>query len=447
MPHPKVHAREEAPKVRNPAVKSSVILLKKVQYPPTSTEQRKPAVLNHQPWYSTRNSSAGRTASKGSDTEPEEDDPAPASRTVTKNNLPTKQQKATYKLKIKELEEEKHALQAKYDLVMDQLSAARQKGYSKRNSGYADMVKKKTRKELWRICKFMTDERYERVATEKVLDIIKMREFMLTNDKGKDTVIQQKRYDFMNTYSNDCREALNEQRSYVQSQMKKVAWKLCDEEGDPSALPTIEDIYKVANRMIPLPPEDPSAADAAEQQAEHDRLMKVFLWYWDNLLPACAGNVYWRDSIRRSMCISVANLDGKPCIPPSTEAMTAIMYDNCSEKWGVMWQKKKDDPAYKIPKKRDDPDYDEMMPKYSDPTAGQSKYGGWSHEGLVKFVEAMGQIRKARQTEEAAQLEQICLQMVKDKYGVKAGAAEKTKKKGKKRKDPPTSVVMDFDEE
>lgn len=404
---------------------------------------------------STRNS-----AKRGStDDDPsDEDDRGPARQTTTQTRgqaLPTAKAKANYKQKIKHLETENSDLKAaheelqdKFDTVMAQLQAARQKGYTKRNTGYADMVKKKTRKELWRICKFMADEKQERQATEVVLDTLKMREFMLTNDKAKDAVILQKRSDFVGTYSNDCREALNDQRSYVQSQMKKVANKLLAKEEDP--LPSIEDIYKVATRIIPLLPDDPNdtSEEAVAQRAEHERLMNIFLWYWDDLLPACAGNIYWRDGIRRSQCITVANHEGKHCIPASTEAMTAIMYDNCSEKWASMWDKKKEDPEYKIPKKKEDPDYEEMLPKYSDPAAGQSKYGGWSEEGLLKYSELVPQIKTSRQTTEAAQLERICLQMVKDRYGIKQGDAPKTKKnRGKKRKEAPTSIVVAFDEE
>jgi hypothetical protein len=340
-----------------------------------------------------------------------------------------------------ELKEEIEDVKDLYDRVMQELILARKKGYEKRNQGYADLVAKKTKRELWRTVKFLSNEATENIATERCLDLMKIREFTLTNDKGKDLVINQKRSDFVATYRGDCREGINEQRSYVQSQMKKVFNKTMEREEVP---PSIEDLYKVVTRDIPLP----SDTDEAQQQ-EHERLMTIFLWYWDELLPKCAGNIYWRDSIRRHQCISQATHEGKQCITNSTEGICALMYDNCHDKWDKMWKNKQEDPSAKMPKKKDDPEVDEYAGKYSDSMSGQSKYGGWNPEGLAKFQEVVAQVKAARQTEKSAQLEQICLDMVRHRYKIKAddNAAPAGKRGQKRKKTAPPTVVIGFDEE
>lgn len=344
------------------------------------------------------------------------------------------------KNEITELKEDYDDLKDKYDAVLDQLQQARKKGYDKRNQGYADLVVKKTKRELWRTVKFLSNEETEIAATERCLDLMNIREFMLTNDKGKDVVIKQKRSDFVATYRGDCREGTNEQRSYVQSQMKKVFNKTMDNGGVP---PSIADVYKVVTRDIPLP----SDSDEAQQE-EHERLMVIFLWYWDELLSKCAGNIYWRDSIRRHQCISIATHEGKHCITSSTEAMCALMYDNCRDKWEKMYKKKQADPTAKLPKKKDDPETDELSGKYSDAQSGQAKYGGWNSEGLEKFQLVVGQVKAARKTEKSAQLEQICLDMVRHRYKIEPETVALTGKRGKKRKKTPAAaVVIAFDDD
>ena len=342
---------------------------------------------------------------------------------------------------ITKLKEENAHLKNKLTKVISDLSDSRKKeGNSRRNKGFAEVVTKKTKRELWRVLKFMANEKQEREATEKVLDVMKIREFMLTNDEAKDVVILQKRSDFVNTYAVDCREGMNEQRSYVQSQMKKVSWKVLEKD---ETLPSVEDIYKVATRNIP----PPSEIDAG-QQAEHDRLMKIFVWYWDVLLAACAGNTYWREAIRRYQCISIANHEGKVCITCSTEALCAVMYDNCQEKWIKMFNKKAQDAAAKIPKKKDDPETEEYAAKYSDPQSGQAKYGGWCDEGLKQYQDTIALVKASRETELSAQLEQECLALVRAKHNmIYKENGPGSKKKGKKRRRSPASaIVVDFDE-
>lgn len=354
---------------------------------------------------------------------------------LTKKNTDLKRQNTELNAEITEVKD-------MYDKVLEELQQAQQKGYNKRNQGYADLVVKKTKRELWRTVKFLSNEKTELAATERCLDLLKIKEFMLTNDKAKDKVIKAKRADFVGTYNSDCREGINEQRSYVQSQMKKVFNKAMSNEVVP---PSVEDLYKVVTRDIPLP----SDTDEAQQE-EHERLMAVFLWYWDDLLPKCAGNIYWRDSIRRHQCISIANHEGKQCITSSTEAMCALMYDNCREKWEKMYARKKEDPTAKMPKKKDDPETDDFAGKYSDAQSGQSKYGGWNPEGLEKFRQVVGQVKAARQTEKSAQLERFCLDMVRHRYKIKPEDPVVTGgKRGKKRKKAPVAAapVIEFDEE
>ena len=163
-----------------------------------------------------------------------------------------------------------------------------------------------------------------------------------------------------------------------------------------------EDILKVATRDIP---------SATANKVEHDRLMSVFAWYWDHYLPAVGGSVYWRQSVRRTKCISTAMLMGVLCIPKSTEAFAVLIYENCEQKWPNIFalQKKDGKQAAVIPRKKDDDASKDFVGPYISARGGQAPFGGFTKAGKLRFNELCEQVGRGRQLGSSSHLEEECL--------------------------------------
>jgi hypothetical protein len=181
--------------------------------------------------------------------------------------------------------------------------------------------------------------------------------------------------------------------------------------------------------------------------------MELFEWYWDDLLPAVAGNIYWREGIRHFMTISMANHKNKMCIPCSTEAMCVLIYENCVDKWVAIFNFKEGERGKKIPKKKDDPLSSQFKAKYSDAASGQAKYGGWSNQGLLRFNTIKDKIKEGREEEHVPALEVAMLQHLKKKHGKPEDTAEDARKKRKRKRqseelvEEAEKVVIELDEE
>jgi hypothetical protein len=194
------------------------------------------------------------------------------------------------------------------------------------NAEVSKMVSSKTKRVAWRMYKFINNPKQEQDMCMKILDDSKLREYMRTTNDELNVVIDQKRLMFCDVYSAHGREALNEQRSYVQTRGKTSAFDLLKNRNN--GLYPVAAIIKVATRDIP------SAEDDSDENA---RLMAIFVWYWEDYLPGFAGNIFWSAAIRRAQTMSMATFKSKRCIPCSTEAIAALMYENCAKKWVAMY--------------------------------------------------------------------------------------------------------------
>ena len=344
---------------------------------------------------------------------------------------------------ITNLRKENDDVKHKYDELVEEVD--KQRDVAKDNpfsKEYAEMVAKKTKRDTWRTVKFISNEQQELKVCELTLDLLNLSNYMLTTNEDKNVVICQKRAAFCALYKGISRESLNEQRNYAQSQAKEKAHNLLAGNETGGMLYSQEDMLAVACRNIPDPEQD---------KDRYDHLMKVFVWYWDDYLPAIAGNKYWKATIRHSCSMTMANINGTTCIPVGTEAIAILIYENCAAKWVEIYNWKEGDlnSKKKIPKKKDNPKTKDFMGKYSDASSGQAKYGGWSKEGLKRFKELRVLIKNGRNTERAAGLEMDCLARVKvknNKVGDKAGEGKKNKKRKAKSITEEEEIVIDFDE-
>ena len=140
---------------------------------------------------------------------------------------------------------------------------------------------------------------------------------------------------------------------------------------------------------------------------------------------------HFSKKIRRSQTISEANC--KPNdekwrdMPPSTEAYGVLNYENNREKWmeihriskanggkNVVYMK---DKAAALKSKADRSknvicDYDtypKLLPKFTNPNAGQKRYGSWGKVGAQKHLNLRKENEEARKTQESRDLESLVL--------------------------------------
>ena len=243
-----------------------------------------------------------------------------------------KKQLADMQKKMKEQQEANQSLQVKYQVAV-------KSGTGHRNDGVVQQIKSVVKRHLWRTVKFLGDEEDEMDVTGKVLDLLNLDNHSpmpIDSDEKKAEKLR-RRVDWVATYRKPVREALNDQRSYTQSQQKNVALeyirnqepKPTDKAKKEEFLPTVDEMTKVVMR-------DLEHSDKNEQA----HLEHLFDWYVTEMLPACAGSKYWPEKLHGQVGVSfhyVNDQEGKYAVPPSTEAMCLVMFENCRNRWINMY--------------------------------------------------------------------------------------------------------------
>lgn len=191
---------------------------------------------------------------------------------------------------------------------------------------------------------------------------------------------------------------LGEHRSYIQNRLRVAAFSwMRDHEGN---LPAVGTIYACANRKV-------SMTIAAQKE--------VFVWYVDEFLPKATGIPgAFDEKVRYYMPISEAhplNKPKEPSVTPSTEAIAAVLFDNCRVKWMEFYKLKQKYGNKAIITKKHKPEgaeeptitpkniivYDKKYKgKYTVADGGQNKFGGFKVEGLSKFMDAKISNKEAR---------------------------------------------------
>ena len=266
-------------------------------------------------------------------------------------------------------------LLAKYKACMEKLSSMKSPDNEK-NDGMVRMVRKMTRSGGWLKFKFLTSDKQLRIGSTIVMDLLKLKDCMLYDDDSEERTqeVELNRADWLNKYSTDVRAGNNEQRSYVQSEMKKIALQWMR---DGKTLPTTVEFAKVARRDLDR--------NSKESQELDEEIFDMYV----KMLSAASGSKYFGDKHRRTYPISKCKTtDNKVAVPPGTEAFVIVMYENCYVRWLNMHdfrevQKKKGN----IPKysSLNHDETKQWMGKYSDSCSGNSPYGGWSKEGIESF--------------------------------------------------------------
>lgn len=254
--------------------------------------------------------------------------------------------------------------------------------------------------------------------------------------------------DFIDTYGKDVPTALNALRQYVQQNVKKVVDQYMLKNG--LKMPTAEDMRKIIGRDF---------------TTKDTKMMKLYQWYWDSLLPQVVGNTFdWHPRNRHFRHLSSAR-HGDDCdedgsevdedapkqpylVTPSTEVMAVMFLDNHRATWEYQIAKKVADENYNA-KAKDDNKPEE---KWTTSHCGRAATGGWSQkppkEGektaaeIFKDLKGMNHIgRAAEGTEE---LDAKCLENLKKARNITASTYDEMSSKKRKRN---KEVVVELTEE
>ena len=158
------------------------------------------------------------------------------------------------------------------------------------------------------------------------------------------------------------------------------------------ALPTLQEIQNVLNYSI-----------ETLNQPKYKTAKELFLWYFDQWLPAILPREFWRDNIRQyKLLTDTVEIAGKQkvLVTVASEAFGLLMWENCHDKW-VNYFKLKDEHREKAPVPTGkQPDADKHQAKWSDGNSGQVKYGGWKDEAYDFFEKLKKEVKDWCQTEE-----------------------------------------------
>lgn len=301
------------------------------------------------------------------------------------------------------------------------LSSGRAKSVSKPGNMTAmeREVTKTTKNALWKVCKFIKNETKLDKAATFVMKNLELQE--LEGLEG--TELAEAEETWKATYRSDIRVALNNQRNYVQQEVRAVVVALF-ETNQEDKVPNVEEMAELVMR---------DKLDNKTEDAELERYQKLFDFYWNELMPKVAGHSYWGPAKRHHVLLSSGKKepDDPECetyVTASDEAFLLVLWENCFKKWQYSCLEKRKDAAKDV-----DEEAPEMATPYTNSKAGQKKFGGWNEAGIRKYVEHQANIKGNRvdEVEFVKAVEEAALERIRK---VEKLEEKEAKRKTKKRK-------------
>jgi hypothetical protein len=307
-------------------------------------------------------------------------------------------------------------------------------------------VKKATKRELWKTCKFIKNEAFLHKATNFVMNKLQLAE--MDGKTGKLLIKTEEIW--KEVHKDTVREAMNKQRNYVNGEVQKFVFgALCKDRTD---IPNIEEIKDLALR---------EKLDDKTDDAVREDMEKKFVVYVSELLPRVAGATYWGPGNRNYHLPSshmieqdVPQGSGLPtstyAVTESDEAYLVVMWENFYDKWTKQVEKykqsvedHKEDPNVPLfSVKNDKTDYE---CEYTNAKAGSLKYGGWRAKGIEEYDKLCAKIKKNRVEEKKylRAVEKVCLVTIQKNVGILSAADEEVK--GKKPQNKSEAAFADVD--
>ena len=263
--------------------------------------------------------------------------------------------------------------------------------------------------------------------------------------------------EYMRTYGTECvRKFVNGQRNQMGQALRKVFMALYKD----GKTFTPNQLLSVITRnpdLLLLKPTKFRTSTAKTQKAAAENLVvnqqnkkhrNRFYIYVDQLIPAVTPQGIWNVEQRRlhmlHCCQHLVAGELKDVVPVDEEAMIFLMWENNHDKWAwqAMVQKDKSMNVEQYKKHVGLEEFMKQQPEalYSDALSGNSKYGGWSEKGVLRFAEVRDLIEMARKDGKCRKVEMQFQKLLESKY------PEPKKKKARSKKVVPqqtrTSVAF-----
>ena len=358
---------------------------------------------------------------------------------------------AEYKAQIVKLQETEAQLRTVIDdLNRKKRAAASSGGGSKKkpkpamNDAVMGRVDTICKSQLWRVCKFISDEDQVIIACEIVMTFIDNFRPKIINPDGTkvDEAIKSSAVgDFYEMYGDFILNTINSYRSTTQSQFK-TAMKQWFMSMEPEDYPTPEQYLKAVLRIgLGFDKDKPSANDFERS---------ILLFHADQTCPKCAGQEYWTKHQRMEDLMSWAGPKDQHVdtyVTPSTEAICYVYYKNLRSKVIYEVECDKDNPLAKAGTSHDKKN-ERWNTLWSDAKIGQSKYGGWSPEALTEFSTITRAVTESRKRKTTKKADAWLLKAIRQRHKyVEKGEKKKKVKISPTKADAAKAVIVPFDGE
>ena len=312
-------------------------------------------------------------------------------------------------------------------VVKDEVPISKKSKIGSSSKAMANEVKKATVEFCWPKVKFLNDPEMLNQMTINLFNYMDLQE--KEGLEGEELEVAKALW--VKKWRDTVRKAYNTHRNYVQQQVHDLMKPLFEGKKDHD-LPTPEEVYKVVKREG-LQEGDPE---------EMERLLTIFLVYWERFLPCVCGVSRWGPNQKYYQTIRDGRLvpedpESPPCVTAGDEAYFAVLYENSFKKWEYSYN------ICHFANKKPDDNAPEMVTPYTNPKSGQTPFGGWLQEGKNKFIEIKKQVVEGRKGEHVKQLEEEVLESVR-KNANRDEVDKKRKEKGKKgKKKKPTKPATE----
>ena len=327
------------------------------------------------------------------------------------------------------------------------------------NTAIASDVSTIMKQNLWDVIKFCGSEDQLRKVSRKVFMAQGSYPALLAS-KSKEKIEDEMEI-FFKTYGGHIAKVLNDKRSSVQTCIAKM-WKLQlnnAKQHCPTSSKQVFDIVMRKKGMCePIIEEVPQKDDDGKiildedgnkvsfPEVQNSEELAMFDWWITVVLrqATCFGS--WGDSDFKYQCPSSATHAHRKraAVTASCEAFACLTFENNMDRW--LWMNA-EEKAGRIPN-RSHPKY---QPKYTGLNVGQQKFGGWSNDGILRFVELQNLVKKnrAENGEDIQRYEQDALERIQVAYGVSttSKSSKKKKKKQKPQQDIPEVPFSDDESE
>ena len=257
--------------------------------------------------------------------------------------------------------------------------------------------------------------------------------------------------EYYDKYGGPCvRKFINTQRNQLGQALRKVVLRL-HKEGrafTPGQLMSV--VTRNPDRLLLKPSHfDEGDPEEIKEQARANKEVndankkhrKRFLTYIDEMIPATTPQGVWGEQQRNQhmlfCCQHRVAGELKDVVPVDEEAMIVVMFENNWAKWAwqaLVWKEH----GMNMRQYEEHVGYDEFQEQqpdalYSDAEGGNSKFGGWKEEGVLRFAEVRDKITEARRNRDCRKVEKQFQNLLLRKY-----PANTKKDKAKDKKAPPS---------